>query len=134
SSKICHQLWHYGVEGWGVYQLLARNYVGSGSNAVFRRSAIEAVGLFERSLSGSEDFLLTCLVAWEAPVTNVSECLVAYRDTPNSMSKDQLKMVAASAMVVVILHRRLPGITPAGRRSHKAWVDLRMAAARYRAG
>ena len=110
AGRIVDRTFAHAVNGWGFYQLLCRNYFGNGSNAVYRRAALEAVGMFETRLVGSEDFYLQLLLSWDAPVVNVPEYLVGYRDLPNSLSKRWLEMAEADKVMVRLLRERLQPI------------------------
>lgn len=80
------------VDGRGFYQLLVWNFIGNGSNTVYRRDLIERLGGFDVRLAGSEDRLLQLRAAWVAPLTHVPERLVGYRNVPGSLSKQFRRM------------------------------------------
>lgn len=114
QSQVIRREVPYGADGWGFYQMMARNYVGSGSNSVYRRDAMVAAGLYEPTLDGCEDFYLQAIVLWSAPVTHVPEYLVGYRSTEGSLSKNFFSVVKADKIMMRWLRERLPGIRGAG--------------------
>jgi len=70
-----------------VYEaLLRRNFISSGSNAMYRRDLFCAVGGFDCDLRAVEDWELHVRLAKVARFTQVSDVLVRYRQRPNSLS------------------------------------------------
>ena len=71
-----------------LYALMCKNFVGHGSNAIFRRCIFEEVGEFDESLRSSEDVDFWLRVAatrrWE--FHRVPEILCYYRVRPTSLS------------------------------------------------
>ncbi|NJL93387.1 MAG: glycosyltransferase [Anaerolineae bacterium] len=68
---------------------------------LIRREAVEAIGFFDERLRAVEDWQYWVrLAAGGFPFGYVPERLVWYRDTPQSMSKDPLRMATARLMAV----------------------------------
>lgn len=98
------------VNGSGFYRLLLKNYVGSGSNAVFRRTFIQGVGGWNEGAKVSEDFLVQALMTWRHPVAAVPEYLVGYRRHPGSISIDR-KLMADGGMENLPRLRKMGAVT-----------------------
>lgn len=97
--------------------LLEVNSVGSGSASVFRRSAVIIQGGFDTSLraraaQGAEDWkLILNLAAQQSPVL-VPEPMVAYRVTPESMSRSKPDVQLRAIHAVMDEMRRAHPATP----------------------
>lgn len=82
-------------------QLLANNFIASGSNVMLRRTAIESVGEFEPSLKSAEDWdywLRLALAGWEFAV--VPKAQILYRQSAGAMSSKIDVMEKYNLMVV----------------------------------
>jgi glycosyltransferase involved in cell wall biosynthesis len=106
--------------------LVTVNSVGNGSAALFRRSALEAVGGFDesfatRNLQGAEDWKLCVQLAGLAAPVLVPRRLVAYRLVPNSMSQAdparQLAGIRAVLAEIAIEHPNIGDATMAHART-----------------
>ncbi len=110
KSEIIRRTITYPVDGWGFYQLLDTNYVANGSNAIYWRRLVEAVGGYDTGQVGSEDILLQLLLAWRAPVRIVPEYLVGYRTVETSLSKRWRAMADAGVRMIGVLAEKLPAV------------------------
>lgn len=108
DSRVTNHTDDVAVDGAGFYRLLTVNYVGNGSNYVTWRSRLDAAGAFDETLVGSEDFDLQLRLAWTGLVGCIPQGLVAYRDTPGSLSKRWRTM----ALCGLSLARRMPDHYP----------------------
>ncbi|NNE73669.1 MAG: glycosyltransferase family 2 protein, partial [Acidimicrobiales bacterium] len=82
-----------------VYQaLLRRNFIYSGSNSLITRSAFEKVGGFDARLWGAEDWELHCRLARRFAFAVATEVVVAYRQSPRSLTGDLTAMADAYGM------------------------------------
>lgn len=107
------------IGGMAFYRLLTYNFVANGSNYLFWRHQSSAVGGFDQQMPGSEDYELQLRLAWRGEVGCVPERLVAYRDTPGSLSKRWRLMADYHIFLVETLRRKLPGADrKAMRRAH----------------
>jgi len=71
------------------------------SSALIRKSSIESMGLFDESLSVSEDYDFFLRFFWNYPVYLLDEPLVKYRITPGSISRsDKVKEVICRKQVI----------------------------------
>lgn len=117
QSRIYLEPSAHAVEGWAAYQFVARNFVASGSNAVFRRSALDAVGGFSTELRRADDYLMQLAVCWRMPIACVPEYLVGYRDVPRSLSKATSKaMTETEDTLARIIRRDMPDMDWTARR------------------
>lgn len=96
--------------------LISLNSVGSGSAAVFRRSALLAKAGYDESLKtraaqGAEDWKLLVQLAAIAPPVHVRRKLVAYRLTAGGMSQARpARQLAAAEAVIGDLTRDYPEV------------------------
>lgn len=100
-------------EGKVLDQLLQGNFVGNGSAALVRRTALLAAGGFESALfqagaQGCEDILFYCRVAQHFRFAVVREHLVGYRSLPQNMSSDFGRMLRSWLLVAAEFERRVP--------------------------
>lgn len=93
-----------------VLALLCKNFVGHGSNAVFRRSLVEVVGAFDETLRSAEDMDFWLRVAaanlggfWRDP-----RPLVHYRVRPGGLSFNVAQMQRSAEQVLEAAYRRTP--------------------------
>jgi glycosyltransferase involved in cell wall biosynthesis len=87
-----------------VAPLVARNFVGSASAPLIRRSYLEAVGgydvgLWEARAQGTEDWKLYLQLAEVCDFAAVPDHLVAYRKSENSMSMNIEKMARSCRLI-----------------------------------
>lgn len=68
--------------------MLERNIVGNGSNIFVRRSAFDAVGGFDQTLTHGEDWEFCFRVALQGEVALVSQPIVYYRQHSTSICSD----------------------------------------------
>ena len=90
-------------------QLLANNFIASGSNVMLRRSAIESVGEFEPTLKSAEDWdywLRLALAGWEFAV--VPKAQILYRQSAGAMSSKIDVMEKYNLLVVDRAFRLAP--------------------------
>ncbi|MEN8445242.1 MAG: glycosyltransferase family A protein [Cyanobacteria bacterium J06555_13] len=83
--------------------LLLSNFIGSGSNMLLRREAVESVGNFDVTLDSHEDwdYYLRLSQQWEFAV--VPEPQILYRKTANSLSS----RLPVLEKYILILHERV---------------------------
>jgi glycosyltransferase involved in cell wall biosynthesis len=97
--------------------LLSLNSVGSGSAAVFRKTAIETAGgydttLRDRAAQGAEDWKLILQLAAVAPPVFVPRKLAAYRLTRTGMSQNRPdRQLAAIEAVIGDLRAAFPKVS-----------------------
>lgn len=90
--------------------LLYKNFVGHGSNAMFRRCLVNEVGLFDESLKSSEDidFWLRIAVLESWRFHRVSAPLVCYRVRPTGLSFNVDRMLECNERVLSAAYQRNP--------------------------
>lgn len=98
--------------------LLAENYFGSPDNVLFRRSILDAVGLFDGSVDGLEDYDLYLRIARDRPVHYHGVAISEYRIHESQFSRDQAMMLR-SAVRVLRRHRRVAAKDPALRNAYR---------------
>jgi hypothetical protein len=104
-------------EGAVFLRLLLRNFVGSGSTPLIRRTALVAIGGYETDLrrqgaEGCEDYLMQLLIARSWKVGCVPAYLVGYRWSDQTMSRNLTRMMRSHLAAVEHVRRRFPE-TPA---------------------
>lgn len=97
GTIVYHQA-ERGIEGRVVPQLCDSNFIGNGSSALMRRSAILEVGGYDTRLrdmraEGCEDYLLYFRIAERYEFRVVQEHLTGYRESATSMSSDGIQMI-----------------------------------------
>lgn len=94
--------------------LICKNFVGHGSNAVFRRSIVNQVGYFDEALRSSEDIdywlRIASLREWE--FYRDKELLCKYRLRPTSLSFNINQMQSSHEKVMLAAHERNPELAP----------------------
>lgn len=113
--------------------LLTNNFVGNGSSALVRRSALMDVGGFEpnlraRGAQGCEDILFYCRIAERHGFAVVPDYLVGYRYTLGNMSSNLPKMLLSWLIVVEEFETRYPdklAIIQQGLRHFGFWLVRR---------
>ncbi|MEO3388976.1 glycosyltransferase family 2 protein [Mesorhizobium sp. CAU 1741] len=96
--------------------ILRENSVGNGSAAVFRRSALEAVGgydatLMPRGARGGEDWKLSLMLTAVHSAVLVPKPLVAYRITAGSLSADANAQAKSLLIVLDDVKKAYPQIS-----------------------
>jgi glycosyltransferase involved in cell wall biosynthesis len=115
------------------------NFIGNGSCALMRRSALEAVGGYDLSLrardaQGSEDHALYLALAERWNFAVVPQYLIAYRRHAWSMSQDYVRLARSEALVIADLRRRRSDVSAYrfGRGQASAHEELLRGAVRNR--
>jgi glycosyltransferase involved in cell wall biosynthesis len=88
------------VEGDVYSQILLCNFVGSGSNLLVRREAIESVGEFDPTPLSNEDWDYYIRLAAKWSFVVVPEYHVIYRHTANSMSSQVQRLEQGGTILV----------------------------------
>lgn len=92
------------------------NFVGNGSSALMRKSAVLEAGGYDPSLrarkaQGCEDFLLYFRIAEKYHFALVADSLTGYRQLPNNMSSDHCQMHRSWVIVAREMHERHPELS-----------------------
>jgi glycosyltransferase involved in cell wall biosynthesis len=88
----------YGITGHALHQALQRGLSGNGSDIMYWRWNVVALGGYDRRLQhehhaeGSEDYLLQLRLAAKGLIVVVPEYLVGYRLVPGAMSANKVRM------------------------------------------
>lgn len=129
NDSISHESVRFNIEGEIGPYLLGASFIGGGSTPLIRRTILDAVGgydksLFENEQQGAEDTDLYIKIAKLAKIAVVPKTLVKYRVTPNSMSSKR-HIVHESSYTIRKRHEHLrePG-----------YVDKKLATALYMEG
>lgn len=86
-------------------RLLLGNFVSGGSNAVIRKDCFDAVGVFDESLSGVEDWDMWLRIAKRYPIGFVNRPLTITRVSPTSLSAPtNVDMMLTKEFLVVEKH------------------------------
>lgn len=90
--------------------LLCKNFVGHGSNAVFRRCLFDEVGEFDETLRSSEDvdFWLRIAATQRWRFHREPRALCCYRVRPSGLSFNVLQMQRCNEQVISAAYRRSP--------------------------
>ena len=90
--------------------LLCKNFIGHGSNAVFRRSLIDEVGGFDETLRSSEDidFWLRIAATGKWRFHREPRTLSRYRVRPSGLSFDVAQMQRSHERVLQSAYQRSP--------------------------
>lgn len=90
--------------------LLCKNFVGHGSNAVFRRALIDEVGEFDETLRSSEDidFWLRVAATGRWSFQREGQPLSCYRVRPSGLSFDLPQMYHSHEQVLQSAYHRSP--------------------------
>lgn len=89
--------------------LLKFYFVGSGSNALIRKTAFDAVGLFDESLKSVEDWDMFLRLATTYQFAAVPQAQILYRIVDDSLSSDVLRMEREMLKVVDRAYAQEPG-------------------------
>ncbi len=90
--------------------LLCKNFVGHGSNAVFRRCILDEIGYFDETLRSSEDVDFWMRIAALETWTFYREphALVYYRVRPSGLSFNVAQMQQSNERVIELAYQRSP--------------------------
>lgn len=90
--------------------LLCKNFIGHGSNAVFRREIVDEVGFFDETLRSSEDldFWLRIAATQHWQFYRLSAPLSFYRVRPTGLSFNVQQMQACHLRVLEAAYQRSP--------------------------
>jgi len=91
--------------------LLCKNFIGHGSNAVFRRSIFDEVGEFDEALRSSEDvdfWLRIAATQREMRFHREPRVLCCYRVRPSGLSFNVVQMQHCNEKVIEAAYRRSP--------------------------
>lgn len=90
--------------------LLCKNFIGHGSNAVFRRCIFEEVGEFDETLRSSEDidFWLRIAATQHWRFHRVPQVLCCYRVRPSGLSFNVAQMQRCNEQVIEAAYQRSP--------------------------
>lgn len=90
--------------------LLCKNFVGHGSNGVFRRCLVDEVGEFDESLRSNEDvdFWLRIAATRHWRFYRVPKILCCYRVRPSGLSFNVVQMQQSAEKVIEAAYRRSP--------------------------
>jgi glycosyltransferase involved in cell wall biosynthesis len=130
------------IIGWGdtpahfgdvLGQLCYGNFIGNGSAALMRKSAVQAAGGFDPSLrarraQGCEDWRLYLLIAERHHVALVADQLTGYRQVPGAMSCDVEQMLRSDGLVrseMLARHPEYKVQLDRGRRTYIHWLMRR---------
>ena len=96
--------------------LLCKNFVGHGSNAVFRRCLFNEVGEFDETLRSSEDvdFWLRIAATQRWRFYREPRVLCCYRVRPSGLSFNVLQMQRCNEQVISAAYRRSPELVGPG--------------------
>jgi hypothetical protein len=117
DGRVLHSASDEVFEGAVYLRLLLRNFVGSGSTPLIRRTALAAVGGYQPDLrrqgaEGCEDYLMQLLIARSWKVGCVPAYLVGYRWSDQTMSRNLARMMRSHLAAIAHVRRRFPE-TPA---------------------
>ncbi len=92
--------------------LLCKNFIGHGSNAVFRRSLFDEVGEFDEGLRSSEDqdFWLRIAATRRWRFYRVPQVLCHYRVRPSGLSFNVAQMQRCCEQVIEAAYQRTPDL------------------------
>lgn len=92
--------------------LLCKNFIGHGSNAVFRRAVFDEVGEFDETLPSSEDvdFWLRVAVKQRWRFYREPRVLCGYRVRPSGLSFNVLQMQRCCTQVIESAYQRSPEV------------------------
>jgi glycosyltransferase involved in cell wall biosynthesis len=118
--------------------LCRRNFIGNGSSALMRRSAVEQCGGYDESLrrreaQGCEDLKLYLCIAERYRIEFIRSPLTGYRQLSGNMSSNAEQMLRSFDIVAEEFYRRRPDLKPrlnAHRTYMVAWLVHRMIMAR----
>lgn len=105
ESRVIRNLSEFRHEGDVLKPLCRENFLGNGSSALIRKSAMLEVGGYDfslrrRSAQGCEDWQLYLALAQRYEYAVVPEYMTGYRKSPGNMSSDLLQMVRSGEIVL----------------------------------
>ena len=105
------------IEGEVFETLLSHNFLGNASVCLIRRNCINEVGYYSRKFSqqnaqGCEDWDLCLRIAERHQFRVVSEFLIGYRKTKNSMSRNYTAMANSHSLMLDGFRRERSEISP----------------------
>jgi glycosyltransferase involved in cell wall biosynthesis len=101
------------INGSALPELLRRDFIANGSNALIRRSLLLQVGGFSTALraagaQGCEDWQLALRIAEISRITCIPEVLMAYRRTGAAMSARSTQMIRSAKLVAAEFEHKYP--------------------------
>lgn len=113
DDEIFHGGFRYHFEGKVLHALGRVDFIGNGSNAMMRTSAIQAVGGYDDSLrtqsaEGCEDWKLALRLAETYKFAVVPEVLIGYRHSAENMSSRVWQMIKSAKLVAGDFSVRYP--------------------------
>lgn len=104
-------------EGWVRLALILRNFVGSGSNPLFRAEALKETGLYltradQGGVQGCEDWDLSLRLSEHYKVGLVRQSLVGYRQLAGCMSLDASAMGRSYEIIMARARERMADVAP----------------------
>jgi glycosyltransferase involved in cell wall biosynthesis len=120
AGKVVRSSEYVGIEGWVLYRLFHRNFIGNGSSVLVHKKILLEVGGFaawlrEAGAEGAEDQLMQLKIASRYRFGIVNEYLVGYRKHASAMSADAEQMSRSGALAIRAALREvgeLPGLNP----------------------
>lgn len=125
------------IEGWVLHQYLEWNFVQNSSAPLIRATALSGLG-YEPSLQrkgapGCEDYLLQLQLSRRWRFGCAPGFLVGYRQSPNAMSADWVRMLRSFAAMYQILEPELTGsarsLCRRKRVDYQVWLSRKQASA-----
>lgn len=117
EGRVIQQGSHTVANGMVYPRLAARNFLDCGSTPLIRRRALHAVGGFDESLRGGEDWDLWLRIAADHGVVCVPAVQVLYRVHPHSAMANVTQQVSDVCRVITRAVARLP---PS---EERAWIE-----------
>ena len=108
SSNFLRPGAHKTVNGNVYSQLLASNFLASGSNPLIRKQALEEIGKFDESLTAGEDWDMWLRLAARFHFVAVPEPQILYRQPLNSMSANVVRQESECLKVIERAFERSP--------------------------
>lgn len=110
--------------------ILTQNFIGNGSAVLVRREALEHTRGFESGLhaagaQGCEDYLFACRIAEKYRFALVPDYLVGYRQLPDNMSSNSVRMLKSWILVIDEMKTRHPdkiALMRVGIRRYASWL------------
>lgn len=101
GARLPARAWgaEYRVSGQITRQLVLRNVV-TGSTSLIRRECFDAVGLYDESLTGAEDYDLWLRISTRFEFAYLDEVTYLYRQWDGQMSRNSLKMLDNCARIL----------------------------------
>jgi glycosyltransferase involved in cell wall biosynthesis len=133
GGKVIDWGTHPSFTGDVLLELCHGNFVGNGSTALTRKSALKELGGYDTSLKarkaqGCEDWRLFLQIAEGGHFAVVPDYLTGYRQVPTAMSRDVEQMLRSDALVrseMLMRHPEYRLQIKSGRRSYTDWMFRR---------